>query len=204
MQIILVRHGQTEWNREERFRGRIDLDLTSTGLRQAEATARQLTQFPVSALYASPLQRAMKTAESLARPFHLEVKPLENLIDMDFGNWQGLSMAEAEKGDPSLFRLWEEKPHLVTFPGGEGLAQVRERVEAALKSLLEEHKDQTVVLVSHKVVCKVMELVFLGLDNSRFWQVEQDLCAINLFILNEERPTILRLNDTCHLRNLDS
>jgi broad specificity phosphatase PhoE len=123
---------------------------------------------------------------------------------MDFGSWQGLSVPEAEESDPSLFRLWVEKPHLVTFPGGEGLAQVRERVEAAIEGLWKAHRDQTVVLVSHKVVCKVMELVFLGLDNSRFWQVEQDLCAINLFSLNEERTSILRLNDTCHLRDLDS
>lgn len=200
----MVRHGQTVWNREERFRGRTDLELTDTGLRQAEAAAQRIAQQPVSALYSSPLKRAKRTAEIIALPLHLAVIVLEDLIDMDFGSWQGLSLAEAEERDPTLFRLWVESPHLVTFPGGEGLAQVRKRVEAAIESLLKTHSDQTVVLVSHKVVCKVTELVFLGLDNSRFWQVEQDLCAVNIFHLDGERTSILRLNDTCHLRGLDS
>ncbi|MBM2832143.1 MAG: phosphoglycerate mutase, partial [Dehalococcoidia bacterium] len=153
MQIILVRHGQTEWNREERFRGRADLELTDLGLRQAEATAGHLTRWPVSSVYSSPLKRTMETGEAIAGRLGLQVKPHEGLIDIDFGRWQGLSLAEAEKSDPSLYRLWVESPHLVTFPGGEGLAQVRQRVDSVLKGLRETYKDETVVLVSHKVVC---------------------------------------------------
>ncbi|MBM2832064.1 MAG: phosphoglycerate mutase, partial [Dehalococcoidia bacterium] len=83
-----------------------------------------------------------------------------------------------------------------------GLAQVRQRVDSVLKGLRESYKDETVVLVSHKVVCKVMALFFLGLDNSRFWQVEQDLCAINIFSVAEDRSFVMRMNDTCHLRDL--
>jgi phosphoserine phosphatase len=202
VQIILVRHGQTEWNLGERFRGRTDLELTALGLRQAEATARHLARWPVSAVYASPLKRAMKTGETIAGHLGLQIEPHEGLIDMDFGSWQGLSLAEAEKSDPSLYHVWVESPHLVTFPDGEGLAQIRQRVDSVLKGLRESYKDETVVLVSHKVVCKVMALFFLGLDNSRFWQVEQDLCAINIFSVGEDRSFVMRLNDTCHLRDL--
>ena len=201
--MILVRHGQTEWNRVERFRGRVDLELTEAGVKQAEATARRLVREPIAAVYSSPLKRTMTTAGVLARPLGLPVTPFEYLIDVDFGNWRGLSLEEAQKADAGLYRLWVERPDLVTFPGGEGLAQVRDRFDTGLKLLAGRHKDQTILLVSHKAVCKVIELVFLGLDNSHFWQVEQDLCAVNIFSLTDDRgPVALKLNDTCHLKGL--
>jgi broad specificity phosphatase PhoE len=121
--LIIVRHGQTAWNEGEgeRLRGRADLDLDEAGLRQAVAAATRLTKWEVAAVYSSPLRRAMRTAETLAKPRGLQVQPLEGLIDIDYGRWQGLSLREAEADDPELYTLWLDNPHLVTFPGGEGL-----------------------------------------------------------------------------------
>lgn len=201
--ILLIRHGQTEWNRVERFRGRVDLELNEMGIKQAEATAERIARWQVSAIYCSPLKRTMRTGQALGQGLNLEVKPLPGLIDIDFGNWQGLSPEEVASRDSAAYAQWLENPHLVRFPDGESLEQVRERVTAAVDDLLPQHPEGTVVLVSHKVVCKILVLSLLGLDNSRFWQVEQDVCAINLFKVIDGVPIALLLNDTCHLKGLE-
>jgi len=138
----------------------------------------------------------------LAHPFNLQAEPLDGLIDIDFGTWQGLSLAEVTRRDGELYSLWLHAPHLVTFPQGENLDQVRHRIAITLDSLLRQHPGQTIVLVSHKVVCKVLICHLIGLDNSHFWQVEQNTCAINLVEARDSALAIVLVNDTCHLKNL--
>jgi len=202
--IILIRHGSTEWNEGEgeRFRGSTEIELNELGLRQAEATAASLSRWKVDAMYSSPLNRALGTAEILASPSGLKVMPLPGLIDIDYGSWQGLSLREAQAEDSRLYQLWQQNPHLVTFPQGESLTQVRMRAVATVDSLPANHAGETIVLVSHKVVCKVLLCYFLGLDNSHFWQVEQDTAAINIMELRDNASVVKLLNDTCHLREL--
>ena len=201
--LIVVRHGQTEWNRVERFRGRADIGLDEVGIRQAEAAAARIIDWEVSAVYSSPLRRALTTAEILAQPFGLQVKPLPGIIDIDYGEWQGLSPEEAIARDGGLYSKWLNRPHKVKFPGGESLAEVRERAASAVDGLIAQHPKETVVLVSHKVVCQILILSSLGLDNSHFWQITQDVCAINLFEVRGSIPSALFLNDTCHLKGLN-
>lgn len=186
----------------ERFRGRADLSLDETGIKQAEAAAASLKGRQVAAIYSSPLKRAMQTAEAIAKVFRLPVQPLQGLIDMDFGEFQGLSAEEARKKDGQLLNMWLERPHLAKFPKGESLDIVRERVLAAVDELAARHVDQTVILVSHKVVCQVLMCAMLGLDNSHFWQVRQDVNAINIFEIRDGAPLVTLVNDTCHLKNL--
>ena len=203
--IIVVRHGQTAWNEGEgeRFRGRADVELDEKGISQAKATAKRIAREKVDAIYSSPLKRTMSTAKSLAEPSRLPVQPLEGLIDIDFGKWQGLSLKEAAADDHKLYELWLQNPHLVTFPQGENLGQVQQRVVTALKTLIPRHPEQTIVLVSHKVVCKVLLCHLLGLDTSHFWQVGQDTCAINIAEAIEDIFIVALLNDTCHLKGLE-
>jgi len=200
--FILMRHGQTQWNREERFRGRADLALDETGRRQAEVAALRLKEEHAVAVYCSPIRRALQTAKIVGEKLNLPVQPLEGLIDLHFGSFEGLSGEEATKQYPELYRLWLQRPHEVRFPGGEGLEDVRQRVVPAVEQLAAKHKDQTVILISHKVVCQLLMCAMLGLDNSHFWQVRQDVNAINIFELRDGAPLIISVNDTCHLRNL--
>ncbi|MBI4289659.1 MAG: histidine phosphatase family protein [Chloroflexi bacterium] len=200
--LLIVRHGQTEWNRVERFRGHIDLELNETGVRQAEAAAARLTEWPVAAVYSSPLKRAWRTAEAIAAPLNLEVRPLEGIVDMHFGKWEGLSLAEAHQQYPDLYALWETEPHRVQMPGGEGLPQVQARAMAAVKSLIDRHPADAIALVTHRVVCKLLVLGLLGLDASHFWQIEQNTTGINFFDVRDGLPTAVIINDTCHLRGL--
>jgi len=186
----------------ERFRGRADLALDETGRRQAEAAATRLKGEQAAAIYSSPLKRALQTSDAIAKQLKLSVQPLEGLIDIHFGSFQGLSAEEARKKDSKLLTMWLEKPHLVRFPEGESLDIVRQRVLTAVEELAAKHKDQTVILVSHTVVCRVLMCAMLGLDNSHFWQVRQDVNAINIFELRDGAPLVVSVNDTCHLKNL--
>ena len=199
-----MRHGRTEWNREERFRGRADIALDETGLKQAAAAALSLQNREAVAIYSSPLRRALQTADIIAKQLKLTVELMEGLNDIDFGSWQGLSGGEAAKQDSRLFQMWLEQPHLVHFPGGQSLDTVRQNVLAALDELAARHDKQTVILVSHKVVCQVLMCAMLGLDNSHFWHVRQDLNAINVFEMRDEVPLVTLVNDTCHLKNLSA
>jgi len=198
-QLILIRHGRTEWNRMERLRGRADIDLDDVGKTQAEATAGRIAEWQISAIYSSPLRRTLTTAGILARHFGLEVEPLPGIIDIDYGEWQGLSLEETATKDNALYTKWLEAPHMVKFPGGDSLSEVRERASAAVDGIIKQHLGETVAVVSHKVVCQILILHFLDLDNSHFWQIAQDVNAVNLFEIRDGVPSILLLNDTCHL-----
>lgn len=208
--IVLVRHGQTAWNREVRFRGRADIELDEFGLKQAEATGRYLAaRWPVVAVYASRMRRAMQTAEAIARAHRLTARPLAGLLDIGFGEWQGLSPDEVSQRDPDLLHAWQQAPHTVQFPGGERLDVVQSRVVTALGEVIARHAGQTVALVSHTVVNRVLLCAVLGLGNEHFWRLQQDTCAVNVFDAEEGADpsdwrtfTVVLLNDTCHLQGL--
>jgi len=144
----------------------------------------------------------METAQTLARPAGLEVKRLPDIIDIDYGQWQGLSLEDAAAKDGDLYKKWLHSPHQVKFPGGESLAEVKYRAAAAIDKLIAQHNKETIALVSHKVVCQVMVLSLLGLELSHFWDVTQDICAVNYFEVRGGIPSALLINDTCHLEGL--
>lgn len=200
--IVLVRHGQTEWNRVERFRGRIDVELNEMGRRQAEAVADRLCRRRTDAIYASPLKRALQTAEPIAKACGLEVQPVDELIDIDYGAWAGHSPDEVARSYGDLYRTWLDTPHRVEFPAGETLDLVRSRAWEALKRVCLHHDGQRVVLVSHVAVNRVLICSVLGLGSSCFWKIAQDNAAINVFRAEEGNFHLVLLNDTCHLKPL--
>ncbi len=198
--IILVRHGQTEWNRRERFRGRADVPLNETGLQQAEATGRRVAgEWKPTAVYSSPLLRSLRTAEAIASRCNLTVQVHPGLVDIDYGEWQGLSPEEARQRWPEQVEAWYNQPHLARIPGGETLDDLRLRLMQTLKQLVERHPQDTIVLVGHTVVNRILLLGILGLGNDRFWRIRQDTCAINVIEFEEGDFTLVSLNDSCHL-----
>ncbi len=198
--IILVRHGETEWNRVERFRGRADVPLNQTGMGQAEATARAIAdRWRPAAVYSSPLSRAARTAESIARRFDLTAEVHPGFIDIEYGQWQGLTPEEAARQWPDPLAKWYRTPGSARIPGGESLDELRERCGGAIKEVVEKHPGSTVVVVSHTVVNRVILLLVLGLANDRFWRLRQDTCAINEIEADDGLFTLVSMNDTCHL-----
>ncbi len=201
-QIVLVRHGQTEWNRVERFRGRFDVPLNETGLAQAAATGQRIAaEWHPVAVYSSPLSRAVQTARATARHFGLPVHLEPGLIDIDYGEWQGLTPDEARARWPDIVEAWYHTPQRAHIPGGETLEQVRARGVAAVGTLAARHIDQTLVLVGHTAINRAILLGIMGLGIDRFWHIGQDTCAINVFETEGDDFVLVSLNDVCHLRS---
>jgi phosphoserine phosphatase len=201
--IILVRHGQTEWNRVERFRGRADVPLNETGLAQAEATGRRVAKaWQPIAIYSSPLSRSVKTADAIAKHFNLPVHVHPDLADIDYGEWQGLTPDEARQKWPAQIENWYQHPEHARIPGGETLADLRQRAMKLIHELAENHTNETIVLVGHTVINRIILLGVLGLSNERFWHLSQDTCAINVFQAEAGDFNLSLLNDTCHLSDV--
>jgi broad specificity phosphatase PhoE len=200
--VYLIRHGQTAWNKEEIFRGRTDVPLNAIGMREAELAGEYLKDKEIHVIYSSPLSRAWQTAQKIAQFHNLEVQPLNGIIDMSFGRWEGHSLQEIQKNDGELYRQWREEPHRVRIPDGESLDEVRIRTMAALEEMIQLHPEKTLVLVSHRVITKVLICGILGIDNSHFWQIGQDTTAINLIQQRNGKYILSLMNETCHLKPL--
>jgi len=197
----LVRHGETEWNVTNIFRGRIDIELSQTGMKQAELLAEYLSDTKVDAIYSSPLKRALQTAEAIARYHRLSVEIAPALLDFNFERWQGLSRQEVRDKYKALYAEWLENPHQVQIPDGENLDNVRKRALGVVESIIAKHEG-TAILVSHRVVNKVLICALLGLDNSHFWNIAQDTCGITLFTYENNRFVLAKHNDTSFLASL--
>jgi len=202
--VYLVRHGTTEWNKEEIFRGRVDCQLNETGRAEAKALAEYFRDANLHGVYTSPLSRAEETARAIAAMKGLQVIPEAAFIDIDFGEWHGLPLREVKEKYPDLYRAWRERPQAVTFPGGENLAQVRARAWEGLQRVVRENPEKTALIVSHRVVTKILICAVLGLDDSHFWQIKQDTTAVNCFEYTRGVFVISLINDTCHLQAIHS
>ena len=198
-EIILARHGETEWNITEVFRGRIDVELNETGIEQAGLLAEYLREVKIEAIYSSPLKRALRTAEIIAGYHRLEVKTAFGLIDLDFGKWQGLPRQEVKDKYGELYADWIKHPDRVKIPDGESLNAVRQRASGVVAQVTARHEG-TVVMISHRVVNKVLICALLGLDNSHFWNIRLDTCGITTFIYENERFILTEHNNTSFLK----
>jgi len=197
-EIILVRHGETAWNVAEVFRGRIDIELNKTGVKQAELLAAYLSKIKVAAIYSSPLKRALKTAKIIADYHKTRVNIAPGLIDFNYGKWQGLSHQEVKNTYPELYREWVNHPDRVKMPSGESLEDVRKRAVGVVTGITTRDTG-AVVLVSHRVVNKVLICALLGLNNSHFWNIKQDTCGITIFNYENGRFILTKHNDTSYL-----
>ncbi len=200
-ELILARHGETAWNVERVFRGRVDANLDDVGVRQAELLSKYLSNWQLEAIYSSPLRRALDTANMIARYQKAAVGVAEGLTDFDYGEWQSLPEQEVRRLYPALLNEWRSNPHEVRMPEGESLEDVRRRAVEVVNGILLKHQGN-VLLVSHRVVIKVLVCHLLGLDNSHFWNIRQDVCGITAFDYGDGRFVLTRHNDTSHLGKL--
>lgn len=202
--VYLVRHGQTEWNRELRFRGRADIPLNENGHKQASAIADTLKDKGINAIYTSPLRRSIETARLVAVVFHIETTTVQGLIDINYGEWEGLAYDEVRQRYATVYREWEERPDLVTFPNGESLDDVRRRAFSAFTEIVEKNRGKSILIIPHRVINKVLLCALLGLSNSYFWRIRQDTGCINVIEYSNSRFVLVRINDTCHLRGMST
>ena len=200
--IILVRHGKTVWNAEGRYQGKMDIPLNEEGKEQARRVGEALKDFPVKAVYSSPLSRCRDTAQEIARHHGLEVKTKEGFKEIDHGKWEGLLAGEVEEKYPELLKLWREKPSQVKMPGGESLQEVQERAVKAFNEVVKEHSDEDlIVIVGHDATNKVLMCHLLGTDLDKFWAFKQANCGITVLDYQPESGKVVVhvANATGHL-----
>jgi broad specificity phosphatase PhoE len=202
LELLIIRHGETAWNTADIFRGRISIGLSEKGLEQVELLSQYLSSKNIRAIYCSPLQRAMQTAEAVARPYFLNVQPLPELTDLDFGEWEGKSRQEVSLKYPDIYMQWLDRPDLAVIPGGETLADARKRSINALDWVISQNTEGVVAIVTHRVVTKVLTCAMLGLDDSHFWNIEHNTCGVTTFVNNGKCFILMHHNDVSFLNKV--
>ncbi len=201
MRILLARHGETPWNAEGRYQGQIDIPLSPVGEAQAAALGQRLRDLPIGRAVASPLSRALRTAELALgeeRTRMLDIDP--DLQEIAHGEWEGLLASEIDGKDPARLRAWREEPDTVLMPGGESLRQVLDRSWRGLARAMEGlGRDDTLLLVAHDAVNRVLLCRIMGLPLSRLWSFRQAPTTLNLLEGEDiDSLEVVRLNDCAH------
>jgi broad specificity phosphatase PhoE len=199
-EVYLIRHGETAWNLDQVFRGRADIPLSERGQQQAQLLGQALAERPVAAVYSSPLSRARETAAPLAEELGLEVLVDERLVDMSFGEWEGLSVTDVEQRWPELHEVWTRTPAAFSAPGGETLSAVLARSRAAFEEISERHP--VAAIVSHRVICKLLLCHALGVGEKGFWRVRLDTASVSVVENDGEDRVVTGINDRHHLAPL--
>ncbi len=194
--LLLVRHGRTACNAERRFAGTIDVDLDEVGRAQARALRVRLHPLRIAAVYASPLQRAVRTVAELTQPILVPA-----LAELDHGVLEGQPQHVLAREHPALLRAWLQDPSQVRIPGGESLAQCQARVMAALEPLARRHVQdrEPVLLVSHQLTMACLLCGLLGRPLSRFRSLTTRNTGINVLGWDARSWTLLAQDDTRHL-----
>ena len=205
MRLILVRHGESEWNRIGRYQGQEDAPLSELGLRQAEALANRLRHEPIDAIYTSPLQRAKRTAEAIAR-FHPDVPFIDDaaLCEIHHGAWQGLLAAEVRERYAETFEEWRTFPTRCQMPGGESFSNILKRTLNLRERICRLYSEGTVLLSTHDVVIKILIADALGMHMDRINRIWVTNASISVVEYTEDIPFLVSLSEACHLGQLET
>jgi ribonuclease H / adenosylcobalamin/alpha-ribazole phosphatase len=197
---ILLRHGDTRLSPEHRFSGLSDLPLSASGLRQARAAARRLASgAPIDAVVSSPLQRAVATAAVAADELGLAAVTDDDLRETDFGDWEGLTLAEIQQRWPAAAAAWRQDPQQAP-PGGESFADTADRVNRACDRVLRDQGGKTVLIVSHITPIKVLLCRALSVPLGTLYRLYLGSASINEIQWHGRGfAAVCRVNDTCHL-----
>ena len=201
--IYLVRHGETSFNRDGLGLGRADPPLTDLGRRQAAAVAERLSRESVTRILSSPLARATETARAIAGTRGLALDLRAELTELDAGEADGVPLAELRVRHGEFLERWMgPMPADVPMPGGESLRDVVLRLTSVIDEL-RESGEESIVVVSHNFVLKALVCELLQIDLHRFRAIAVDLASVSTIATTRRGPSIVSLNDTCHLHHLN-
>jgi probable phosphoglycerate mutase len=202
--LLLVRHGETDWNREGRFQGQIDIPLNSNGLAQAEAARRFLARVPIQRAYTSPMARPRQTAERILLDHPgVPLTSSKGLVEIGHGLWEGQLEKQIAEGWPELLGSWKSQPHTVQMPEGETLQQVWDRSQTTWNRIaLSLDPGETALVVAHDAVNKTILCGLLGLGPEAIWAVKQGNGGVTVVDYPqgaEGMPVLTCMNLTAHL-----
>ena len=205
--LLLIRHGETEWNRTGRFQGVMDIPLNDNGKKQAEKAADFLKDVALDFAVTSPMKRPKETAEIILRYHsHLTLKTSSPLREISHGLWEGKLEKEIEQEFPGLLQQWKTAPETVQMPAGENLQQVWQRAIAAWQEIVAQYADlpspQTGIVVAHDAINKVILCYLLGLQPVNFWNIKQGNGGVSVIDYPQGvtgKPVLQAINITTHL-----
>jgi len=199
LHLLLVRHGEPDWNLTNRFQGHSDIPLNITGHQQAAAIGGRLAKEEIHAIFTSDLSRARDTAKKIAENHACDIIVEPRLREGSFGQWEGLTYAELQQRQPEAVEAWHEDISSFAPPGGETLHQLARRVDQAYNDIAANHQDQTVLLVAHGGSLQMLIANLLELPPKSFWQFNLDHCSLSKISVYDESAIINSLNETNHL-----
>ena len=202
MRLIVVRHGETLYNAQRRFTGQSDIPLNSLGEQQAAALGESLAMEHLDVIVTSDLERTRVTARAIAHNHGLPLQEDIDLRELAFGEWEGYTYDEVLARDANLVSQWRVDPSKYAPPGGETVAQLRDRCARALKRWQTQYPEASVLWVTHGGLIGVLLCHVLGIDLKRRWQFRHDNASISEMRLSGDRTIIVRLNETAHIRAL--
>ena len=199
--LLLVRHGETTWNAENRVQGQTDSPLSDLGIAQARCLAERLKDESIHAAYSSDLSRAVETGRIIAEPHGLEVARCSELREADYGDWTGRTMDEVRANWPDDYHNHLHDPANARIPGGESALELMARVHSFAKETAERHIAENVLIAGHGgsvrgILCGILDCV------GRLWGFKLNNGGISVVEWRQTGPRILAINDVSHLRDL--
>lgn len=201
--VLLVRHGQTNSNITGFYMGWSDEDLNEVGYTQARRLSSRLARLPIASVYTSPLRRTYTTATILTKPHNLKPKVLDELIEIQFGDWQGLHIDDIQQKWPELWQQSRTDPSEMTMPNGESFLQVTERAIRAFEKIVQDNQGKQVAIVTHDVVIRVLVAHTLGVSNNIYRRFETLNASLSVIRVMNSSSQLIALNDTTHLESQD-
>lgn len=198
--LLLVRHGETEWNKLGKFQGCTDIELSKDGINQAENLKLKLNE-EFDVIYSSPLKRAYETAKILAKDTDKDITILEDIREINFGEWEGLTISQISEKYPEIFKVWRTDKKEAPFVGGD--ASTKNAVNRTLRCIIDiikKHKGEKIVIVAHGGIIKAALIGLFNWDMSMYHKIALGNTCINTVTFDDEmKPTIIGINDTSHL-----
>jgi alpha-ribazole phosphatase len=199
--VLLVRHGRVAWNARAAYTGWTDLPLDDRGEAEAKLVADRLKKAEITAVYSSDLIRARSTAETIAKPHGITITIDPAIKEINYGEWEGLNEADIrERYGDKVFDAWKADPENVVIPGGETFGKLHDRVVPAVARIAASHPGETIVIVAHRSVNRVLICAWLGMKPGRYKEIEQGNAAINSAVFTGNRVVLETVNDVGHIR----
>lgn len=192
--LYLIRHGQTVGGDEKRYKGSIDVPLSEKGIEQMRRTSEFLKGISLSAVYSSPLSRALKSADIIAKPYGLRPEVVPDLRERSFGIWEGMSFNELKERYPEEFEAWAANPLKYSPIGGENTIEVRDRVARVLEDILSNHGNEKIAIVAHGGVNRIILCHVMGIPLENIFRIEQDYGAVNIIEFHDRYPVVKLIN----------
>lgn len=192
--LYLIRHGHTVGGDEKRYKGSIDVPLSEKGIEQMRRNSEFFKGISLSAVYSSPLSRALKSADIIAETYGLRPVVVPDLRERSFGIWEGMSFNEIKERYPEEFEAWAANPLKYSPIGGESTIEVRDRVARVLEDILSNHGNEKIAIVAHGGVNRIILCHVMGIPLENIFRIEQDYGAVNIIEFHDRYPVVKLIN----------